>query len=82
MLRCRTQSTVIILYLWVFTCHSTHLLWVQLDWVIAQLSLGRSFEVLATNRKIAVSLHPPGEKNTKKGLVLTSKSLFSIGNTI
>ena len=50
------------MYLWVLTCHSAHLLRVQLYRVVAKLGLCRGLEVLATNRKIAVSLYPPGRE--------------------
>lgn len=50
------------MYLWVLTCHSAHLLRVQLYRVVAKFGLRRGLEVLATNRKVAVSLHPPGRE--------------------
>ena len=39
--------------------HATHVLRVKLHRVIAQLGLRSSLQVLASHRKIAVSLHPP-----------------------
>ena len=45
-------------YLRLLSSHSTHLLWIQLNWIIPQLGLCHSFEVLGPNGKVGVPLDP------------------------
>jgi hypothetical protein len=62
--------------------HPAHVLGVQLYRVVAKLGLGSSLEVMTSDRKVAVPLHPPGKRrrinvrddtNTKASKRLTSR---------
>lgn len=54
--------------------HTTHVLRVQLDRIIAKFGFGSCLEIMTAHRKVAVPLHPPGKRtnsrddgNTKAG---------------
>lgn len=50
------------LYLWLLCGHTTHFLWVQLHWIVAQFGLCCCLKVVTSNRQVTVSFYPPDRK--------------------